>query len=394
MAEIALWVLIAVGLGLTWFMVGAQWWQLTARSRPAPGCWPAVSILKPMKGVDADLEANLETFFTLDYPDYELVFGVDDRTDPALEVARKVAARHPWVTARFAIGGPEVGFNPKVNNLANILRRTRHQVLLISDSNVAVVPSLLRSMVARLEGGNVGLVTSYIRGTGGLGLGGALESLQLNTFVMGGVAAVNGVCGTVCAVGKSMLLRRADLERIGGFAELGRFLAEDQVCGELIKGLGREVVVSAPPVDNVLGRLSVRSFAGRHLRWARIRRRISPAGYVGELFTNPLPAAMTLVAVVPSLASAALAVAALGVVCLAAVTSESLLGVRRPLRHYPPLVILRGLLVAALWPVPFFSSKTAWRSRSFRIGARTRLVPDGAWPAEDFADLTPEEAAA
>jgi ceramide glucosyltransferase len=394
MAETALWALIAVGLALTWFMVGAQWRQLVAQGRAEPPNLPAVSILKPMKGVDAELEANLETFFALDYPDYELVFGVDDRNDPALEVARKVAARHPRVTARFAVGGPEVGFNPKVNNLANILRRTRHEVLLISDSNVAVAPSLLRSMVARLEGGNVGLVTSYIRGTGGLGLGGALESLQLNTFVMGGVAAVNGVCGMVCAVGKSMLLRRADLERIGGFAELGRYLAEDQVCGGLIKGLGREVVVSVPPVDNVLGRLSVRSFAGRHLRWARIRRRISPAGYVGELFTNPLPAAAALVASSPGAASAAVAVAVLGALCLAAVASERLLGVHRPLHHYPPMVILRGLLVAALWPVPFFSSKVVWRSRSFRIGARTLLVPETSWLPDELADITAEEAVA
>jgi ceramide glucosyltransferase len=385
---------IAVGLLLTLVMLGAQWRQLAAAAGRSPVEEPAVSILKPLKGVDADLEANLETFFHLDYPRYELVFGVGDRDDPALEVARRVAARYPGVPSRFAVGGPDVGFNPKVNNLANILHLARYDLLLISDSNVAVEPSMLRHMAARLTGGNVGLVTSFIRGTGGSGLGGALESLQLNTFVMGGVAAVGGLAGRVCAVGKSMLLRRADLARIGGFAELGRYLAEDQICGELVAALDREVVVCARPVDNVLGRLSVRDFAARHLRWARIRRHISPAGYTAEILTNPLAAAAVLAAVAPGTASAALLALTTALLCGAAVAAERRLGVRRPLLHYPALVVLRSLLVGALWPVPFVSSTVQWRGRRFRIGSRTLLEPDGLAEADTLAELSPEEAVA
>jgi ceramide glucosyltransferase len=388
------WMLVSLtvfGMVVVLAMLGAQWRQLRA-ARRLPGVdLPPVSVLKPMKGIDADLESNLESFFVLDYPAYELVFGVDRRDDPALEVARRVAARHPEVSVRFAIGGSEIGFNPKVNNLANILRHARYEVLLISDSNVAVDRSYLRTMAARLAEHNVGLVTSYIRGVGGSGLGGALEGLQLNTFVMGGVAMVGGLGGRVCSVGKSMLLRRSDLERIGGFAELGRYLAEDQICGELIEDLGRRVVVAAPPVDNVLGRLSVRRFAGRHLRWARIRRRISPPGYAAELLTNPLPAAAALVAVNPGPATAAVAVATLGGLCAAAIASEHLLGVRRPLRHYPVLVVLRSLLVAVLWPVPFLNSTVTWRGRCFTVGVRTLLVPEQQMIPEEFADLAPEE---
>lgn len=387
-------VAVAVGLLLTLVMLGAQWRQLATTAGRSRAEGPAVSILKPLKGVDADLEANLETFFHLDYPRYELVFGVGDGDDPALEVAQRVAARHPSVPSRFAVGGPDVGFNPKVNNLANILRLARHDLLLISDSNVAVEPSILRHMAARMASPEVGLVTSFIRGTGGRGLGGALESLQLNTFVMGGVATVGGLAGRVCAVGKSMLLRRSDLARIGGFAELGRYLAEDQVCGELIAALDREVVVCARPVDNVLGRLSVRDFAARQLRWARIRRHISPAGYTAEILTNPLAAAALLTAVAPGTASAALLAVTVAVLCGAAVAAERRLGVRRPLLHYPALVTLRSLLVAAMWPVPFVSSAVVWRGRRFHIGPRTLLEPDAFVEADALADLSPEEAVA
>jgi len=274
------------------------------------------------------------------------------------------------------IGGPDVGLNRKVNNLANILPRTRFEHLLISDSNVMVMPDMLSDMMARLSRPGVGLVTSFIRGTGGSGLGGALESLQLNTFVMGGVAAVSGL-GRVCAVGKSMLLRRRDLERIGGFARLGRFLAEDQVCGEEIDALGLEVVVCPRPVDNVLGRLSVRSFAGRHLRWARIRRRIHPLAYAGETLTNPVPPAVALLIVEPGVYSAAVAALTIAILSTVAFESERALGVRRRALVYPPLEVLRGLTVGALWPVPFLSSSVAWRGTRYRVGRRTLLVPRG-----------------
>ena len=386
--------LIVVGLLLMLVMLAAQWRQLGRGQRPGSDHRPPVSVLKPLKGVDADLEKNLESFFVLEYPEYEIVFGVADRQDPALQVARRVAARHPEVTARFAVGGPEVGFNPKVNNLANILRQASHEILLVSDSNVEAHPLTLGAMVSRLENDNVGLVTSFIRGTGGIGLGGALESLQLNTFVMGGVAAVGGWLGQVCAVGKSMLFRRSDLDRIGGFAELGRYLAEDQVCGELIYGLGREVLVCPRPVDNVLGRVSVGEFVGRHLRWARIRRHFSLPGYTAELLTNPIPIAIAFFAIEPGRFSAALAACALIVSLGAALASERLLGVRRQIFHYPFLVILRSLLVAAVWPVPFVSDTVEWRGREFHIGPRTLLRPEAPCLGDELADLSPDEAAA
>jgi len=376
--------LAAIGCGLVLLM-----WRMQRRllDDPAPetgDALPGISILKPLHGVDPGLEHNLESFLELDYPDYELILGIQDPADPAVDIARRFVARSGSVPVQVVVGDARIGFNPKVNNLAGMLARARHDVLWISDANVAVRRETLRSMVGHLLEPGIGLVTSLIRGVGGHGPGGVLEAVQLNTFVMGGVATATTVFGRVAAVGKSMLLRRSDLERIGGFAVLGRYLAEDQVCAELLDEAGREVVVSGPPVDNVLGALSVRQFVDRHLRWARIRRHMAPWGYAAELLTNPVPAALLLVAVDPGIGSAAVFATVMTVLSGVARSSERRLGVRRSLWRYPIIEIARGLLVTILWPVPFLSRTVTWRGSTFRIGRRTWLEPyvDG-WDGGD-----------
>jgi ceramide glucosyltransferase len=275
----------------------------------------------------------------------------------------------------FVASRRKIGLNPKVNNLANMLTAARHEVLLISDSNVRVRATCLREMVARLLQPGVGLVTSQIRATGGTGLGGRLEALQLNTFVTGGIAAATLLLRRVGAVGKSMLLRRCDLERIGGFEELGRYLAEDQVCGEKLKEAGLRVMVCPEPVDNVLGEIDLRGFAGRHLRWAKIRRHIAPAGYAAEILTNPMVPSLLYVGLYPGLRAVSLVALTLTVLSLTALASERRLSIRRFPLVYPALELLRGTLLAVLWVVPFLSRTVAWRGHRYRIGRRTLLEP-------------------
>ena len=368
----------AAGVAFHAFMLACQRALRSRTAPPPPSPRPGVSVLKPLKGVDPSLESNLHTFFDQDYDGpYEVLFGTADPRDPALDVARRVSAAHPSTPSGVHADARTTGFNPKVDTLANLARRARFSVILVSDSNTAVPRTHLREMVSTLHRPGVGLVSAPVLGIPGGGLGSALESLQLNSFVMGGVAAMERV-GRPCVVGKSMMIRASDLDGMGGFPFLGRFIAEDQVCGEETARRGKTAAVAGTPVMNVLGDLGLPGFAARHLRWARIRSRMSPLGYAGEILLHPVFLAAVAAAILRTPAS----LAALGAVAAARVVldaaAERTAGYRRPWLHYLAFAPLRDLLGGILWPIAFFGDSVAWRGRSFRIGARTAIVAEAA----------------
>src|SRR5688500_15471148 len=181
--------LVALGLLFALLQALAQRGQLQAPRPPAPADLPPVAILKPLKEVDADLKENLRSIFRLDYPEMEILLGAEEPDDPALAVARRVAAEFPHVRSIVLCGAAPIGFNPKVNNLANLLPRASHPLILISDSNIRVPSDYLKDLVAHRARAGGGLVWSLFRGVNGRGIGGMLESLQLNVAVMGGVSS-------------------------------------------------------------------------------------------------------------------------------------------------------------------------------------------------------------
>ena len=371
MAEILLCAILAASFALIVAMEFTKRRLLVRAALTEPAVLPAVSILKPLRGADPGLEANLESAFRLDYPVYEVVLGAADADDPALAIARRVAARHPDVPSRIVADRRRVGLNPKVDNLANLLRRARHDLVLISDSNVSLPADCLRDLVAHHAQPGVGLVTSVFRGVHDGTTGGRVEALQLGAFVAGGVAIANAT-GRVCVVGKSMLLARRDLGRIGGLRFLGRFLAEDQVCGEEIAAKGLRIAVARTVIDNRLGALSLRDAASRHLRWARIRRAMNPAAFAAEILLSPV--AVALAGALALRTPAAFALLAAAAALKVALDGAALASLGSSIDvSLPAVSMLRDLGAAALWPAAWVGRSVTWRGRPLRIGARTLL---------------------
>lgn len=267
-----------------------------SKARLAETKWSPVSILKPLKGADDGLSDNLESFFRLDYPDYELIFSVAEPTDPAAEVVRSLIAQYAGAPrgprAQLIVGHVDAGPNPKVNNLIRSYATARHDLVLISDSNVRVDADYLRRCV-ELMGPNVGIVTAAVAGQDAEGLGGRLEAMYLNTFYARWMVAA-GSFGFPTVIGKSMLFRKSTTERFGGIQNLSRYLAEDYMAGQVMRHLGLEVKVMHDPVPQVLGRHTIREFWTRHIRWGRMRKNMQLFPWLLELFSGPIGSALWL----------------------------------------------------------------------------------------------------
>ncbi len=373
MVTLTVCVLVLFGLLLRLVLLLAQRAQLRAVSPAAPSAWPGVTVLKPVKGLDPDLEENLRSVFRQDYPHFEVILGARDAHDPALAVARKVAAEFPHIPSRVVADGREVGPNPKVANLANLLPFASHEVLLISDSNVFLHPQTLRNMVTHLEQEGVGLVSSPIRGTQATSFGGSCDALLLNTFVMGGTAAMHRLFSGVCVVGKSMMLRRSTLDAMGGFPYLARFLAEDQVCGQEVAAQGLSVELATLPVHNVTGGASLVQVASRYLRWAKIRRRMAPWGFLGEPLLFPLAVASVGFALDPGTVSAAVWAGAFVAQLVLSGWALRVVGERESWPRLSACVLVAEHLAVITWFLAWLQRTVSWRGRSFSLGPRTRL---------------------
>jgi ceramide glucosyltransferase len=336
---------------------------------------PGVSIVKPLSGLDDDLERNLESFYRLDYPEYEIVFSFARRTDPAFEVARSVADRHPSVPSTFVVDAREPGANAKVNRLASGIARARFRYVLMADGNVRVGPQFLSRAIGLFANGSVGLVSHLFSARGARTLASRLESLYLNGVLSPGTAALAELLRMPCVVGKSILVSRDALNAIGGIEALRDFLAEDFLMGRLIARAGYQVRLCADGVDTAEVSRSLRASWGRQRRWAILRKRLGGAAYGGELLAGSLPwlvgAAVAgggrMAPVAFSLYAIRVALEAVGLVRSRVFRPTDLL-----------LIPVRDLAAVALFWAGLFGEKTQWRGRKLRVGSRTVLIREKA----------------
>lgn len=345
---------------------------VTRRRRNLPDFTPPVTIFKPLKGVDEGLEENLRTFFQLDYPVYQLLFGVAEPNDPAIGVVNQLIREFPEHDARLVVGTPVFGLNPKVENLAAMEPYRRYDTILISDSNVRVRPSYLRETACYLAEPGVGLVSNIFVGSDESRFGAALENLQLNGFIAGGVAAA-AVTGVTCVVGKSMLLPVRVLEAIGGFAAVRNLLAEDQVIGVKVRKAGYTIRLSHHVIENVNRDRDLRWFINRHSRWYKIRFRLALPPFLAEPAAN-LGGIGLVWALSGDSGLAWGGLAVLGGLGIArdVIQTRWLRGTYPKLRHWP-LSLVKDLFLIPVWIDALFSRRVHWRGNRFLIGRFTRL---------------------
>lgn len=372
----ALWLLwvAALGVVLVAAQIGGALLHLRRRARPT-GELPGISLLKPLCGLDDALLSNLQTFSCLDYPRYEVLLGVKDRSDPAYLIACQAAARWPS-HMRVVLQHGEPGLNPKVNQLITMEQRARHDWMVISDSNVRVDCDYLTEIAAHLQDERVGVVTHPIAGWGETSWGALLDNLHLCAFVGPGMIMANRL-GRNLTVGKSMAFRRAELHAIGGFETLKDVLAEDFVLGRLLAdGAGKRVAVAHRPIVNVCARRSLRGFMQRYTRWNIMQRTMVGRGlYSSQLLLNPVPFALVAFGLDPDRNTlvALLACAA----TKAALECAALRALRpgRGSRLHLLVLPVKDLLLLGAWLCGMFKTEVEWRGTRLMVLEGTRLSP-------------------
>lgn len=339
--------------------------------------WPGLTVLKPIKGLEEQLEENLRSFFDQDYDGpLQLVFASTEARDPGLRLARRVAAQYPDRDVRFVLSDPDFGRNPKVANLAGALAAARHDLVLQTDANVRLRPGYLRAVVQEFQSTDAAMLGSLIAGVGERSFGAALDNIQLTTFTTPAICIASEVVDVQCVIGKSMLFRRSELESLGGLTLVKDVLAEDFVLGQTYQNAGKKVVLSRLTVDNVNIDTSVASFLSRHSRWLKMRVVIHLGGFVADILSNA-----------SFFAVAALAISGfdprLVLLAAAVVAHKTLLDVRilrhirgtsMPLRHLL-CIPLRDLVIPVIWFHAIFSRTTEWRGERFRLGRGSVLTP-------------------
>lgn len=329
-----------------------------------------VSILKPVCGLDDELEENLLSFVSLPGLKYEVIISAETETDPALAVVERVLRAHPTAPFRVIVdcGSQRGVVNRKVERLIAAEAIASGDVIVVSDSNVRVAPDDLRETLRAFGDQSVGCLSNLFVASGARNLGARLEALHLLSFVVPG-NVLAAWARVPCLVGKSMAIRRDVLRTIGGFQFFRHTLAEDQAIALAVREAGFRVALSTVVVRNVIIERTIHRAVDRQIRWNKIRYAFSHSLYSAELILNPLPFALLGALYSPTLPAAVFAARILQMMILARAT-----GARLSLRDCAAIPLLDVLMLYAHF-VPYFSNRVSWRGYRARVGKNTELLP-------------------
>jgi ceramide glucosyltransferase len=345
------------------------------RARALPNFTPAVSALKPVRGVDFGSYENFASFCRQDYPDYEILFAVNDEADLAVPLIRRIIAEFPQRRIRLFFGAEHLGANRKVNKLARLAREAQYDILVLSDGDVRVGPHYLREVVAPLADKRIGAVTCFYRGIAEKNLGAHIEAVGATSDFFAGVLMAGWSEGISFALGASISTTKEWLGKAGGFAAIADVLADDYELGHRIAKAGGEVLLSRESVWTMYPAQTLRRFWNHQVRWARTVRLCRPLSYVGLLFTQGLPWTLLAIFVAPAGWIVAAYLFAYLLLRFTMAWTVGIWGVGdEVLRRKIWLLPLRDAIHFVVWLASFASNHIRWGNLEYAV-RHGRMVP-------------------
>jgi ceramide glucosyltransferase len=341
------------------------------------------SLLKPVHGVDFASRINFESFCRQNYPNYEILFCVNDMEDPAVPVLRQVIEDFPQCSIRILSGAPKIGSNQKVNNLALLAREAKHEIIVQSDGDVRVSPDYLKNVVAEFADKSVGVVSCFYRGIAERNFWAEVEAVGAASDFFAGALVANLPGQVTFALGASVATTKTWLAKIGGYEALADLLADDYEIGNRVHKAGGKVLLSREAVWTMYPAQTLKSFWEHQVRWARTVRMVRPASFFGLVVTHGLPWCVLAAAVAPSAWVGAGFLGAYLVLRLLMAWVVGVWGVGdEVLRRKLWLVPVRDAIHFAVWLAGFASNMVTWGGVEYAIeggkmrevGARRRTI--------------------
>jgi ceramide glucosyltransferase len=336
---------------------------------------PPISVLKPLRGLDPNAYENFASFCLQEYPQYEILFAVNDTQDPAAPIVQKLIKDFPERSIRLLVVAERLGPNSKVSNLCRLVLEARHDLLVITDSDVRVEPGYLRSVAAMFDDPKVGGVTALYRGDDNLQFVAAMDCVGSSAAFCGAALVARELEGVKFMMGSTMATTKQRLEEIGGFEALVDLHSDDYELGRRIADRGYRIELLPEPVQMAFPAQTLGTYLRHELRWAIGIRNIRPGGHFGMLFTHGLPWAIAAACVALSSAIAAAYLGAYFALRFAMAWTVGVWGLRDPvLRRRFWLLPVRDLLSFFVWLASFAMNQIEWRGATFTLD-KGRMIP-------------------
>ena len=333
---------------------------------PVPAKAPAVTLIRPVCGVDNFAEETLRSGFHLDYPSYETLFCVADPDDPVVPTLNRLIATHPDRPARILFGDDRISPNPKLNNCVKGWNAARHDWVVMADSNVLMPQDYLQRCLAAWKP-NTGLVCSTPIGSQPGNFWAEIECGFLNTL-QARWQYVGEAVGLGFAQGKTMLWRRDFLNQHGGIEALAAEIAEDAASTKLVRRQGLHVHLVDSPFEQPLGVRQAADVWARQVRWARLRRKTFPPFFALEILTGCLlPVLATAYAAYAYDYNAWLAALLVAAIWIAAEVQLAVAAGWRVTAVSPVIWLLRDLSLPALFVSGWIADDFVWRGNAMDV---------------------------
>ena len=374
MGDLSIWrtgVMVLAVAPLAYYLVvifAALRFFLRQRARQMAEFAPPVSLLKPVHGVDFASKINFESFCKQNYPEYEILFCVNDMDDPAVSLIRRAIQDFPQCSIRILSNAPKVGSNQKVNNLILLAREAKHEIIVQSDGDVRVSPDYLKNVVAEFADKSVGVVSCFYRGVAQRNFWAEVEGVGAASDFFAGALVANLPGAVTFALGASVATTKTWLAKIGGYEALADLLADDYEIGNRVHKAGGKVLLSREAVWTMYPAQTLKSFWEHQVRWARTVRMVRPASFFGLLVTHGLPWCVLAAVVAPSVWVGAGFLGAYFMLRLLMAWVVGVWGVRDDvLRRKLWLVPVRDAIHFAVWVAGFASNRVTWGGVEYAI---------------------------